>query len=62
MGKGFAWFQEDGKTFTSLIKSIDDARVISVEAGFCRGKTFFCENWARQLRDVDEVVVDIGAR
>lgn len=29
-----------GETFTKLIKSIDSAKVISIEAGFGRGKTF----------------------
>lgn len=30
-----------GKTYTNLIQSIDDSKVISIEAGFGRGKTFF---------------------
>ncbi|AKS46976.1 hypothetical protein SAMN05444287_2101 [Octadecabacter temperatus] len=28
-----------GETFTNLIKSIDDSKIISIEAGFERGKT-----------------------
>ena len=36
-----------GETFTSLIKSIEDSKVISIEAGFGRGKTFFREAWAK---------------
>ena len=55
-------FQKTGETFTSLIQSIDDAKVISIEAGFGRGKTFFRERWARHLRAQGEVVVEIDAR
>ncbi|MEM7724232.1 MAG: P-loop NTPase fold protein [Pseudomonadota bacterium] len=55
-------FRKTGETFTSLIKSIDDAKVISIEAGFGRGKTFFREAWAKHLRAEGEVVVEIDAR
>ena len=51
-----------GETFTKLIKSIDDSKVISIEAGFGRGKTFFREAWAKHLRAQGEVVIEIDAQ
>ena len=59
-------FKDTGATFTKLVQSvgIDEpgSKVISIEAGFGRGKTFFRENWAQELRDAGEVVVEIDAR
>ena len=51
-----------GETFTNLIKSIDDSKVISIEAGFGRGKTFFRQAWAKHLEAQGEVVVQIDAQ
>lgn len=60
-------FRSYGETFTTLVRSIDagseeGAKVISIEAGFGRGKTFFREGWARQLEALGEVVVVIDAQ
>ena len=49
-----------GETFTNLIKSIDSAKVISIEAGFGRGKTFFRKAWSEHLRQAGEVVIEIS--
>ena len=54
-------FSEYGHSFTNLIKSIDDAKVISIEAGFGHGKTFFRTAWAEQLRQSGEIVIEIDA-
>ncbi len=51
-----------GETFTNLIKSIDTAKVISIEAGFGRGKTFFREAWSKQLRQSGETVIEIDVQ
>lgn len=50
------------ETFTHLIQSIDDTKVISIEAGFGQGKTFLRENWAKHLRALGEVVIEIDAQ
>ncbi|MGJ8627607.1 MAG: KAP family P-loop NTPase fold protein [Sulfitobacter sp.] len=55
-------FKERADAFTNLITSIDDHRTISIEAGYGRGKTFFRERWARQLKAAGECVVQIDAR
>lgn len=55
-------FRVVGETFSNLIRSIDDSKVISIEAGFGCGKTFFRESWATQLRDAGEVVIEIDAQ
>lgn len=59
-------FRAVGATFTKLVQSVGadepGSKVISIEAGFGRGKTFFRENWAKELRDAGEVVVEIDAR
>lgn len=34
-------YSEIGHAFTNLIQSLDTEKVISIEAGFGRGKTFF---------------------
>ncbi len=54
-------FAETGKSFTKLIQSIDDTKVLSIEAGYGRGKTFFRERWAAHLKAEGEVVVEIDA-
>ncbi|MBL9049790.1 MAG: NTPase [Tabrizicola sp.] len=55
-------FAAYGSTFTNLIQSIDDTKVISIEAGFGHGKTFFRKAWAAHLRQAGEVVVEIDAQ
>ncbi|MBO9448802.1 NTPase [Tropicibacter sp. R16_0] len=54
-------YEDVAQTFTRLIKTIDDTKVISIEAGYGRGKTFFRERWARHLEDEGEVVVEVDA-
>lgn len=54
-------FKEVGKSFGNLVRSIDDNKVISIEAGYGRGKTFFRECWAKQLKVEGEVVVEVDA-
>ncbi|MDE4133439.1 P-loop NTPase fold protein [Phaeobacter sp. QD34_3] len=54
-------YSEVGDTFTTLIKSISDTKVISIEAGYGQGKTFFRERWAKQLKAEGEVVIEIDA-
>lgn len=56
-------YKEVGETFTKLVQSVKDkTKVISIEAGYGRGKTYFRENWAKQLRDQEnEVVIEIDA-
>ncbi|KJZ23470.1 P-loop NTPase fold protein [Tritonibacter mobilis] len=54
-------YKEVGETFTTLVKSVkDDTKVISIEAGYGRGKTFFRKHWAKHL-SYDEVVIQIDA-
>jgi hypothetical protein len=55
-------FAAYGNTFTNLIQSIDDSKVISIEAGFGHGKTFFRKAWAEHLRQAGEVVIEIDAQ
>lgn len=55
-------FAAYGATFTNLIQSIDDTKVISIEAGFGHGKTFFRKAWAKHLRQAGEVVIEIDAQ
>ncbi|MGB1235669.1 MAG: KAP family P-loop NTPase fold protein, partial [Planktomarina sp.] len=52
-------YKSIGGTFTNLVQSIDTAHVISIEAGFGRGKTFFRTEWAQSLRQAGELVVEI---
>jgi hypothetical protein len=52
-------YEEIGRAFTNLIKSIDTEKVISIEAGFGRGKTFFRKAWAKELINQGETVVEI---
>lgn len=51
-----------GETFTNLIKSVDTAKVISIEAGFGRGKTFFRKAWSEHLRQAGEIVIEIDVQ
>lgn len=51
-----------GGAFTNLVKSIEDTKVISIEASFGQGKTYFRKNWAAQLRASGEVVVELDAQ
>lgn len=51
-----------GETYTNLIQSIDDSKVVSIEAGFGHGKTFFRKAWATHLRNAGEVVIEIDAQ
>ncbi|PYC47101.1 hypothetical protein DI396_11085 [Litorivita pollutaquae] len=55
-------FAEYGQTFTNIVKSIDTSKVISIEAGFGKGKTFFRKAWAQQLRQSGELVIEIDAQ
>ncbi|MFG6515890.1 P-loop NTPase fold protein [Sulfitobacter sp. 1A13496] len=55
-------YERVGHAFTNLIKSIDTAKVISIEAGFGRGKTFFRKSWSEQLRQAGETVVEIDVQ
>lgn len=55
-------FKELGETFAALVKTIDDSKVLSIEAPFGKGKTFFRTAWSKQLRSEGEVVVEIDAQ
>jgi hypothetical protein len=55
-------FASYGSTFTNLVQSIEDTKVISIEAGFGNGKTFFRKAWAKHLRQAGEVVIEIDAQ
>lgn len=54
-------FEDVGKAFCQFVGSIDDTKVVSIEAGYGRGKTYFRERWAKQLEQQGEVVVQIDA-
>jgi hypothetical protein len=55
-------YKKVGDSFTNLVKTLDGSKVISIEAGFGRGKTFFRKAWSEQLRASDEIVVEIDAQ
>jgi hypothetical protein len=55
-------YKEIGHAFTNLVQSIDTEKVISIEAGFGRGKTFFRKAWAKQLKSAGEVVVEVDVQ
>jgi hypothetical protein len=55
-------YEEIGHAFTNLVQSMDTEKVISIEAGFGRGKTFFRKAWAKQLKSAGEVVVEIDVQ
>jgi predicted nuclease with RNAse H fold len=54
-------FAEIGQSFTNIIQTIDDSKVISIEAPFGYGKTFFRERWSKQLKAAGELVIEIDA-
>lgn len=57
-------YEKYGRTFTNLIQTFGDSdgsKVISIEAGFGKGKTFFRKAWANQLRFRGEMVIEIDA-
>lgn len=55
-------YEQIGQTFTNLIKTLDTSKVLSIEAGFGRGKTFFRRAWAEHLRRTGEVVVELDVQ
>lgn len=55
-------YRATGDTFTRLIQTIDKPTVLSIEAGFGRGKTFFRQAWAAHLRQAGERVIEIDAQ
>lgn len=55
-------FARIGQSFTHLVQSITDSKVITIEAGFGHGKTFFRKAWAQELRAAGEVVIEIDAQ
>lgn len=55
-------YEKIGQAFTNLVQSIDSEKVISIEAGFGRGKTFFRKAWAKQLKSAGEVVVEVDVQ
>jgi hypothetical protein len=55
-------YQTIGAAFTNLIKTVDSAKVISIEAGFGRGKTFFRKAWSEDLRAAGEIVIEIDVQ
>ncbi len=55
-------YEKIGHAFTNLVKSIEGEKVISIEAGFGRGKTFFRKAWSQHLKNENEVVVEIDVQ
>lgn len=55
-------FARVGQTYTHLVQSITDSKVITIEAGFGHGKTFFRKAWAQELSAAGEVVIEIDAQ
>ena len=55
-------YKKLGTSFTTLLQTVGDSKVISIEAGFGHGKTFFRKAWAQQLRDAGEIVVELDAQ
>ncbi len=55
-------FARIGQSFTHLVQSITESKVITIEAGFGHGKTFFRTAWAQELRAAGEVVIEIDAQ
>ena len=49
------------QSFTNIVQSDNRAKVISIEAGFGEGKTFFREAWAKDLRQRGEAVIEFDA-
>lgn len=55
-------YKSIGETFTNLVRSIETGNVISIEAGFGRGKTFFRTAWSKHLRQTGLVVIEIDVQ
>ena len=55
-------YQDIGNSFKNLVKTIQSEKVISIEAGFGRGKTFFRKAWAKSLKDAGEVVIEVDVQ
>lgn len=55
-------YAEIGGAFTNIVKSINDSKVISIEAPFGHGKTFFRTRWVKQLQASGELVIEIDAQ
>ena len=52
-------YRETAQNFTKIIQSITDGKVISIEAGFGRGKTFFRTAWAKDLQQAGETIIQL---
>lgn len=61
-GEDLLGYKEIGETYANLVASISEAKVISIEAGFGRGKTFFRKAWADHLRQQSEIVIEVDAQ
>lgn len=55
-------FARVGQSFSKIVHSFTESRVISIEAPFGYGKTFFSHAWARQLRAEGQLVIQIDAQ
>ncbi|WP_199275841.1 KAP family P-loop NTPase fold protein [Leisingera sp. ANG-S3] len=55
-------YAEIGTAFTNIVKSISNSKVISIEAPFGHGKTFFRRRWAEELKASGELVIEIDAQ
>ncbi|MBW6419519.1 P-loop NTPase fold protein [Celeribacter sp. PS-C1] len=55
-------YSKIGAAFTNIVKSISDSKVISIEAPFGHGKTFFRERWTKELEASGERVIAIDAQ
>ena len=53
--------RERAEAFTRIVTSETEPKVISIEAGFGEGKTFFRERWAEHLRLESETVIEFDA-
>ena len=49
------------QAFTNIIGSNNPPKVISIEAEFGMGKSFFAERWANDLRDQGHAVIEFDA-
>lgn len=58
----FLSYVDYSTTFTNLVQSINGTKVISIEAPFGHGKTFFRTAWVKHLRLHGEVVIEIDAQ
>lgn len=55
-------YEKIGAAFTNIVKSVSDSKVISIEAPFGHGMTFFRQRWARELKKSGEMVIEIDAQ